>query len=65
MALVRKKTLARRLGVSWGGFAAPLLIEVCHLHFDLPHDQLSPGIQAEPPLKRIWVRLPEASGEER
>lgn len=28
------------------------------------YDQLSPGIQAELPLKRIWVQVPEAGGEE-
>ena len=28
------------------------------------YDQPSPRIQAELPLKRIWVRVPEASGEE-
>jgi len=56
-----------------------LLKEARHLHFEIRlwdagdvvantlrrYDQLSPGIQAEPPLKRIWVRVPEASGEER
>jgi restriction system protein len=64
--------------VSWGGFAAPLLKEARHLHFEIRlwdagdvvanllrrYDQLSPGIQAELPLKRIWVRVPEAGGEE-
>jgi restriction system protein len=64
--------------VSWGGFAAPLLKEARHLHFEIRlwdagdvvahllrrYDDLSPGIQAELPLKRIWVRLPEAAIEE-
>src|SRR5271157_3486338 len=64
--------------VSWGGFAAPLLKEARHLHFEIRlwdagdvvanllrrYDQLSPGIQAELPLKRIWVRVPEASVDE-
>ncbi len=64
--------------VSWGGFAAPLLKEAHHLHFEIRlwdagdvvanllrrYDQLTPGIQAELPLKRIWVRVPEAGGEE-
>jgi restriction system protein len=64
--------------VSWGGFAAPLLKEARHLHFEIRlwdagnvvtnllrhYDQLSPGVQAELPLKRIWVRLPESAGDE-
>ncbi len=64
--------------VSWGGFAPPLLKEARHLHFEIRlwdagdvvanllrrYDQLSPGVQAELPLKRIWVRVPEAIGEE-
>jgi restriction system protein len=64
--------------VSWGGFAAPLLKEARHLHFEIRlwdagnvvanllrrYDQLSPAIQAELPLKRIWVRLPELGGDE-
>ena len=64
--------------VSWGGFAAPLLKEARHLHFEIRlwdagevvanllrrYDQLSAGIQAELPLKHIWVRVPEANGEE-
>lgn len=64
--------------VSWGGFAAPLLKEARHLHFEIRlwdagnvvanllrrYDELSPSIQAELPLKRIWVRLPESAGDE-
>jgi restriction system protein len=64
--------------VSWGGFAAPLLKEARHLHFEIRlwdagdvvanllrrYEQLSPGIQAELPLKRIWVRMPESGGDE-
>ena len=64
--------------VSWGGFSAPLLKEARPLHFQIRlwdagqvvanllrrYEMLSPGLQAELPLKRIWVRLPEAGGEE-
>jgi restriction system protein len=64
--------------VSWGGFAAPLLKEARHLHFEIRlwdagdlvtnllrrYDELSPGIQAELPLKRIWVRLREAASDD-
>jgi restriction system protein len=64
--------------VSWGGFAAPLLKEARHLHFEIRlwdagdvvanllrrYEQLSPGIQAELPLKRIWVRMPESGADE-
>ena len=28
------------------------------------YDQLSPGIQVELPLKRIWVRVPETTSDE-
>ena len=63
--------------VSWGGFAPPLLKEARHLHFEIRlwdagdvvanllrrYDQLSPDVQTELPLKRIWVRVPEAGGE--
>ena len=77
MTLARENTLAQGLLVSWGGFAAPLLKEARHLHFEIRlwdagdvvanllrrYDQLSPGIQAELPLKRIWVRVPEANEE--
>lgn len=64
--------------VSWGGFAAPLLKESRHLHFEIRlwdagdvvanllrrYEQLSAQIQAELPLKRIWVRLPEAASDD-
>ena len=64
--------------VSWGGFAAPLLKEARHLHFEIRlwdagqvvanllrrYDQLSPTLQAELPLKRIWVRMPEPGSDE-
>jgi len=59
--------------VSWGGFTAPLLKEARRLHFELRlwdagkivdnllrfYDQLSPEIQTDLPLKRIWIRVPD------
>ncbi len=64
--------------VSWGGFAGPLLKEARHLHFEIRlwdagqvvanllrrYEALSPTLQAELPLKRIWVRMPEAGSDE-
>lgn len=64
--------------VAWGGFAGPLLKEARHLHFTVRlwdagqvveqllrrYEQLSPSLQAELPLKRIWVRLPESAEEQ-
>ena len=64
--------------VSWGGFAGPLLKEARHLHFEIRlwdsadvvanllrrYDQLAPDLQAELPLKRIWVRVPETGAQE-
>jgi restriction system protein len=64
--------------VSWGGFTGPLLKEARRLHFELRlwdagqivdnllryYDQLSPEIQADLPLKRIWMRVPETETSE-
>jgi restriction system protein len=64
--------------VSWGGFAGPLLKEARRLHFEIrlwdagkvvdnllrSYDQLSPEIQTDLPLKRIWMRVPETESTE-
>ena len=62
------------LFVSWGGFNGPVMKEARLHHFDLRlwdagkvvdnllryYDQLSPEIQTDLPLKRIWIRVPES-----
>ena len=59
--------------VSWGGFTGPLLKEARRVHFKIRlwdagqtvanmlrhYDSLSPEMQADLPLKRIWVRVPQ------
>lgn len=64
--------------VSWGGFTGPLLKEARRMYFEIRlwdagdivdnllrhYEALSPDIQTDLPLKRIWVRVPEAEGEE-
>jgi len=60
--------------VSWGGFTGPLLKEARRMHFEIRlwdagdlvynllrhYDALSPEVQTDLPLKRIWVRVPES-----
>lgn len=64
--------------VSWGGFTGALLKEARRMHFEIRlwdagdivdnllrhYDTLSPEIQTDVPLKRIWVRVPESEGSE-
>jgi restriction system protein len=64
--------------VSWGGFTGSLLKEARRLHFEIRlwdagsivsnllrhYDSLPPEIQADLPLKRIWVRVPKVEGDE-
>lgn len=64
--------------VSWGGFTSPLLKEARRLHFEIRlwdagdlvanlqryYDALSPEIQADLPLKQIWILVPEPDGDE-
>jgi len=66
------------LFVSWGGFNGPVMKEARLHHFDLRlwdagkvvdnllryYDQLTPEIQTDLPLKRIWIRVPETESSE-
>jgi len=64
--------------VSWGGFTGALLKEARRMHFEIRlwdagdivdnllrhYDALSPEIQTDLPLKRTWMRVPDAGGDE-
>jgi len=75
---MRNFNATQGLLVAWGGFTSALIREARRLHFEVRlwdqgdvvanvlrhYEDLSPEMQADLPLKRIWMRVPEPEGEE-